>query len=291
MQCTSGAVTCSVTEGTAVAVPYNRPKDEHPSRATLQLPSFDFTNRVTLTVCPQSPPLPLVGTMDVCLPNATFGFHGTRSPTQISFSTKCQFQRDATSGQLVLALTKAVDSYDGTRIYPDAITCADYYGRDSQMNESYHVVTPTDRERTCPVLGHNAVASMDTSNCTKPSKTAICTYNRNTIAGGCQDRPCVEAGIAKFVAAARNMSTRSALQGSQRMMQDSLLAGLLMGLRDGLGDCGQTGRSCLARLAGNCGPLSQAATDMQRLDRPALYDAFMRASETCISESGERDRP
>jgi hypothetical protein len=81
------------------------------------------------------------------------------------------------------------------------------------------------------------------------------------------------------------------LRGSQRVTQDLLLATLVQGLRDGVGDCGQEGKSCLALLNGECEFLAARASDFQARGRQALYKAFKDANETCTSEAGLRDRP
>lgn len=235
-----------------------------------------------------------------CLPEVAFAFHGSVLPSRTEIRTRCQWKADD-KGFLDLQRLRYRDVGDleqlkdlpqvGRPFRNMRDACPNFYEiiRSSLTDMAWQAVP--DLARTCLPLGRNAAAGADFSGCTKPSETAICEYGPDTIAGGCDSAACVRDGVKAFVDTAKAVVEASDLEGAQRGTQDVVLASLVQSLRDRPGACGQEGKSCLARLDGDCEKLAEYASDFQALGRPALYRAFKAANETCVSEAGLRDRP
>jgi hypothetical protein len=286
--CYQGAITCSVEDGTART---ERARLEHrtpPESGPVRTCELD---------------------MVTCSPEAAFGFHGAVRARSTEIRTKCQWRADE-EGVVLLAPLKiwnpaVIESnylnnaipvpQVGRAVYSNPRDCTDpnQFRTGSNMAHQPNLAWQgvPDVARTCLRLGTKDVVGADTSGCAQASESALCEYPRDVIAGGCETPDCVRDGLRVFVEGAERVVRASAMEGARRNMQDALLASLVQGLRDGVGDCGDAGVSCLAKLRGDCAELSAAASVFQELGRPALYKALKDASETCIADAGLRERP
>jgi hypothetical protein len=280
-ECYTGPIACSLDEGTA------RTQKARLSHETPPESGRRYTCELDMVTCD---------------PDAAFAFHGTVRPDRTEIRARCQYEVDE-KGVVMLAPLKIwnpsvmVENYLSNAIPVQQVGRAVYSNprecRTSAMSHQANLAWQgvPDQALTCLRLGNKPARGADMSGCAAASETAICEYANDTIAGGCGTKECVREGITTFATTAERVVRASRLTGAQRSTQDIVLANLVRGLRDGLGDCGDDDASCLAKLGGDCAPLSSAATTFQGLGRPALYRAFKAADETCIAEAGERDRP
>jgi hypothetical protein len=270
MQCASSIVRCSPTNGTGRTLTYSAGQAEVEAVAGRSCPNVGQRQ----------------GAVDVCTNTAAFGLFGERGLDTVTFANKCQYQtKDG-----VLSVVGKMQSGGALN---EGLTVANRIGCRSLKRETielFELVVPVKKEDMCPVMGHKAVKEVDSSTCVGSSQTGRCVYDLDTIAGGCATKECVQGGIETFTSAVRTITDTTALTGVQRVIQDTLLAGLLDGLRTKTGACGQPGKTCLARLDGECGLLFDEATEFQRRGRSALYEGYRRAGELCVAEAGERDR-
>lgn len=177
---------------------------------------------------------------------------------------------------------------------------------------SARFVVEVDHLKTCPSLGRKR-PTVNAGSCGL-SGIAECTYDADSLVGGCPDRKCVKDSLQTFITQTRNIMKpnpnnvvdaaalrsqesplvnwlkmnaeppETILEKAQMIRRNRGLAALVQGATQ-LAKCGEARKSCMAKLErGDCGMLSEFASEVQA-ESGVLYAALTKLKDVCYAEA------